>query len=497
LKDLLVMKFGGTSVGSAERMRVAARLSAEQRQKRPVVIVVSAMSGITDVLLETTKHAEAGDRVGRDENIRILEERHLRACSELLAPAKQKLVVAGIRELIGEFQRITHGMLMLNDRPPRSVDEAIAIGERLSALLIAACLNAQGTAAEAVNAAELIVTDAVFGSASPLMPQTTQKARKRLLPLLRRGVLPVVTGFNGATADGRPTTLGRGGSDFSASILSAALGARELWIWTDVDGIMTADPRLVPDAAVLQEVTYREAAELAYNGAKVLHPRTLAPLVESQIPVWSKNSFNPQKPGTKIVPRISTSNGARAVTSLARVALISLEPAHATLPGAHVMARALDALARANVEVMSLSSSSYRQSFCFLVRSEELEKTVEALEAALALELAHGYLRPVDVNNEVGLLAVVGEGMQGTPGLAGRIFTAISRERVNIIAIAQGSSELTISIVVRRQGLEAAVRAVHAECGMGKQEGNSRRRVRAGKPQAHSAKAGGSNRGKT
>ena len=156
---------------------------------------------------------------------------------------------------------------------------------------------------------------------------------------------------------------------------------------------MTADPRLVPDAAVLDEVTYREAAELAYNGAKVLHPRTLAPLVESHIPVWSKNSFAPEKPGTKIVPRISGPNGARAVTSMPRVALISLEPAHATLPGAQVMARALDALARANVEVLALSSSSYRQSFCFLVRSEELEKTLEALESALALELAHGYLR--------------------------------------------------------------------------------------------------------
>src|SRR5207302_4571642 len=175
--------------------------------------------------------------------------------------------------------------------------------------------------------------------------------------------------------------LGRGGSDFSASILSAALTARELWIWTDVDGIMTADPRLVPDAAVLDEVTYREAAELAYNGAKVLHPRTLAPLVESRIPVWSKNSFAPEKPGTKIVSRISGPNGARAVTSMPRVALISLEPAHATLPGAQVMARALDALARANVEVLSLSSSSYRQSFCFLVRSEELDKTMEALRS--------------------------------------------------------------------------------------------------------------------
>jgi len=461
------MKFGGTSVGSAERMRTAAKLSAAQKRERPVVIVVSAMSGVTDLLIETTKHAEAGDRAGRDENLRKLEERHIQACKELLPAAKQKPVMAGIHSLVGEFDRITHGMLMLNDRPPRSVDEAIAIGERLSALMIAAFLNSAGTKAEAINAAEVIVTDAVFGSASPLMEQTTVKGRKVLGPLLRHGVLPVVTGFNGATADGRATTLGRGGSDFSASILAAALGARELWIWTDVDGIMSADPRLVPDATVLDEVTYREAAELAYNGAKVLHPRTLAPLVTSKIPVWSKNSFAPEKPGTKIVPRIRSSKGARAVTSMAKVALVSLEPAHATLNGAQVMARALDALARANVEVLSLSSSSYRQSFCFLVRNEERDRALEAVESALALELAHGYLRPIDVDEQVGLLAVVGEGMQGTPGLAGRIFTAISRERINIIAIAQGSNELTIAIVVRRDGLEAAVRAVHAECGMG------------------------------
>jgi aspartate kinase len=319
-----------------------------------------------------------------------------------------------------------------------------------------------------VNAGEVVVTDAVFGNASPLMEPTREKARSRLLPLLVNGLVPVVTGFNGATADGRPTTLGRGGSDFSASILAGAMDASELWIWTDVDGIMSADPRLVQDVVVLEEVTYAEAAELAYNGAKVLHPRTLAPLAEKRIPVWSKNSFAPEKPGTRIVPSIQADNGARAVTSTAAVALVSLEPASAELSGVQVMARALDAIARVNVEIMALSSSSYRQSFCFLVRKEELERALEALESGLALELAHGYVRPIHVDDEVGLLAVVGEGMQGKPGLAGRIFTAISREEVNIIAIAQGSSELTIAIVVRRDGLEKAVRAVHRECGLGR-----------------------------
>jgi aspartate kinase len=376
--------------------------------------------------------------------------------------------MAAIHSRIAEFERIVNGMAMLNERPPRSVDEALAVGELLSALLVSEFLQTEGISSEAINAWELVVTDAVFGNASPLMEPTRDKARARLLPLLERGVLPVITGFNGATADGRPTTLGRGGSDFSASILAAALDAAEVWIWTDVDGIMSADPRLVPDVVVLDEVTYAEAAELAYNGAKVLHPRTLAPLVEKKIPVWSKNSFAPEKPGTKIVPAIAAANGARAVTSLAQVALVSIEPASAELAGVQVMARALDAIARVDVEVMVLSSSSYRQNFCFLVRAEELERTLRALESALALELAHGYVKPIQVDNNVGLLAVVGEGMQGKPGLAGRIFTAISRERVNIIAIAQGSSELTIAIVVRRDGLEKAVRAVHQECGLGR-----------------------------
>ncbi len=259
------------------------------------------------------------------------------------------------------------------------------------------------------------------------------------------------------------------------------LDAEELWIWTDVDGIMTADPRVVADAAVLEEVSYNEAAELAYNGAKVLHPRTLAPLIEKQIPVWSKNSFRPELPGTKIVPRISDASGVRAITSLARVAMITIEAVNASMQGAQLMARALDALARVNVELLLLSRSSYRQNFCMLVRSEELEMAMESLESALALELAHGYLYPIAVDESVGLLAIVGEGMRGTPGLAGRLFTAISREKINIIAIAQGSSELTIAIVVKRDMLDKAVRAVHAEYRLGERKPAARQ----GLGQAH------------
>ncbi len=461
------MKFGGTSMGSAERIRVAARISREQHEKRPVVIVVSAMSKITDLLLDSLRKAEAGDQADLDENLKILYARHFECCRELLPASRQEAALAGIHGLIGEFSRIAKGCLMLNDRPPRSIDEAVAVGERLSALLMAEYLESEGIRAEAVNGADVIATDAVFGNATPLMEPTRERAASVIRPLLEQKILPVMTGFNGSTLDGRPTTLGRGGSDFSASIAAAALGATELWIWTDVDGIMTGDPRLVPDARVLEAVTYNEAAELAYNGAKVLHPRTLAPLVERQIPVWSKNSFAPEKPGTRIVPKIESARGPHAVTSMADVALVSIEPANSVLSGTKVMARAVGALARANVEVLAITSSSYRQNFCFLVRQSELNRVTEYLEESLSLEFAHGYLKPVGVDRNVGLIAVVGEGMRGTPGLAGRIFTAISREKINIIAIAQGSSELTIAIVVHRDGLNQAVQAIHRECELG------------------------------
>jgi aspartate kinase len=430
------MKFGGTSMGSAERMQVAAGIIAEQRKKHPVIVVVSAMSKVTDLLLETLRRAEDASRDA-------LLKRHVETCEQLLGKGSDACKAASedVQLLVSEFQRIAGGVLMLGERPPRSVDEAIAVGERLSASILARYLDQIGTRAIAVNAADVIVTDAIFGNASPQMDATKERCTERLLPQIEKGIVPVVTGFNGATIDGRPTTLGRGGSDFSASILAAVLDAHELWIWTDVDGIMTADPRVVKDVAVLDELTYAEAAELAYNGAKVLHPRTLAPLVEKRIPVWSKNSFAPHKPGSKIVSHFDEPKGARAVTSMSSVAMISMEPANALLSGTRLMARTLDALALANVEILVFTSSSYRQTFCFLIRKQD---------------------------ENVGLLAVVGEGMRGTPGLAGRVFTAISREEINIIAIAQGSSELTIGIIVRLDRLDSAVRAVHEECQLGK-----------------------------
>ena len=468
--SVLVMKFGGTSVGSPEVIARAARLIGEQARHRRVAVVVSAMSQVTNQLLAALDAGAAGQTADVRARITALRAKHLDAC-EVLVPVERR---AAVRDCMGgilnEFERIVDGMLLLRERPQRSVDEAAPTGERLSAILTSEALRAVGFQSEVVSGERVVVTDAAFGGATPDLAATEAKAESVLRPILDAGTVPVVTGYNGATPDGVPTTLGRGGSDFSAAIVAAALRADELWIWTDVDGILSCDPSIASDARLLEEVTYNEAAELAYNGAKVLHPRTLAPLAELGIPVRIKNSFEPARPGTRISSCMSVRAGVRAVTSLSRVVLISIEAANAFLSGAQLMARALEAAARAKVEVLLLTRSSFRQNFCMLVHSADVDSVLESLREELSLELAHGYLRPIGVDRSVGLLAVVGEGMRGTPGLAGRLFTAISRQNVNIIAIAQGSSELTIAIVVQQDDLRTAVSAIHSECRLGVRE---------------------------
>ncbi len=440
---------------------------AEQTAQYAVVAIVSAMSQVTNTLLATLEAGGRGDRTTVEANLAALRQKHLDTCEELVSSQRREAAAAHIHDILENFDRVARGILLLGERPERSEDAAVPTGEKLSGMLLSEVLKQQGIDAEPVDGSEVIVTDSVFGGASPLLAETAQKAASKLRPILDRGGVPIVTGFNGATKDSVPTTLGRGGSDFSASIIASALDADELWIWTDVPGILTADPRIVSNAGVLAEVTYNEAAELAYNGAKVLHPRTLAPLVEKKIPVRIKNSFDPRQPGTRISEEPPGSVGVRAVTALPKVTLLSIEAVSISLSGAQLMARALEAAARAKVEVLLLTRSSFRQNFCMLMRSEEVDAVIDSLHEELALELAHGYVHPIDVDHSVGLLAAVGEGMRGTPGFAGRLFAAMSENAINVIAIAQGSSELTIAIVVNENDLTKAVQAIHAQCGLG------------------------------
>ena len=466
-RPLLVMKFGGTSVGSPAAIARAADLVLQQVRNWRVAVVVSAMSQVTNTLLAALDAGSSGDQDSLADSLAKLREKHQAACTELLPTSRQHPVRKRMEAILGDFERVARGVLLLGERPPKAVDAAAPTGERLSSLLLSEVLKARGVQSESISGERLIVTDGVHGSATPLLEETEANTETVLRPLLGGETVPVVTGYNGATREGIATTLGRGGSDFSAAILAAALRADELWIWSDVDGILSGDPTIARDARLLDEVTYNEAAELAYNGAKVLHAKTLAPVADVGIPVRIKNSFHPERPGTRISAKPAGEPGVRAVTSLAEVVLISIEAADLSISGAQLMARALQAAARAKVDVLLLSRSSFRQNFCMLVHAREVEAVLECLREELALEIAHGYLHPIGVDRSVGLLAAVGEGMRGTPGLAGRLFTAISRENVNIIAIAQGSSELTIAIVVNQHDLHTAVSAIHKECGLG------------------------------
>jgi aspartate kinase len=460
---MLVMKFGGTSVGDADCFRrVKDIVAGAVKSHAPVAVVVSAMSTVTDTLLEAARRAAAGDSKGLDEKLAYLEQKHFTAADALFAGKRRTSARQAVTEICGEFRRICNGMALLRDRPPRAMDAGLSAGERLSAALLSRFLDQEGLSAEAVDASECIVTDDNFLSARPLMDLTREAARKRLLPLTGKGVVPVITGFIGATRDGVRTTIGRGASDYSGAIFSSCLDADELWIWTDVDGVLSADPKMVRGARILEELTYEEAAELSHFGAKVLHHRTMAPLVEQKIPVWIKNTFAPEKAGTRIGPsHAGTERGPKAVSSLAPVSLLTLRSSGN--PGAtELFARTFAALSRSEVEILMVTQSSYQDSFCLLVPQASAERAGAALERAFRLEMNHHYMEHPE-RQDVSAIALIGEGMRGTPGIAARLFGALGSRKINIIAIAQGSSESNISLVVSLDDRGAAVSAIHEE----------------------------------
>jgi aspartate kinase len=300
------------------------------------------------------------------------------------------------------------------------------------------------------------------------MELTREKSQARMGPLLEKGIVPVVTGFIGATADGQLTTLGRGGSDFSATLLGAALDADEVIIWTDVDGVLTADPRLVPEARTIPVISYREAAELAYFGAKVLHPKTLNPVVQAAIPVWIRNSFTPEKPGTKITPEgRSIGGGVKALTAIRDVTLISVGgPGIVGLPD--VVGRTFSTTAEVRANVLLISQSSSQNDICFIVASSDAQRTVDALRKEFARDLAHHDVEHITVNPNIAIVAVVGENMRGIPGIAGKTFSALGRDGVNLIAIAQGSSESNISFVIEGKAVKTALLTTHREFALDK-----------------------------
>lgn len=464
----LVMKFGGTSVGNAPAIRQTAELIEHSlAQWGRLVVVASAMGSqpvkVTDLLLNGAYAALAGNSLGYKEAAESLRQIHYQAIDGLLSPEKERQpVLVEMNQFVERYEALCRAVFVLGELTPRALDAISAMGEQMSVRIVAAYLRESGRAAQAVDATELIVTDDNFQSAAPQMAETIIRTQARLNPLLDQGLLPVVTGFIGATGRGLTTTLGRGGSDFSAAILGQALPASEVWIWTDVDGVMTSDPRLVPLARTIPSLTYREVGELAYYGAKVLHPKTIRPCVDGNIPLRIKNTFNPDHSGTVIVPDGSRpGHGAmKAVTAIKNLSFITVEGRGMLgVPG--IAARTFGAVARQQVNVLLITQASSEQSICFATPAGATEQTIAALEAEFTTELARQDIDKVWAVRPVSIVTVVGGGMRGTPGIAGQLFGALGRAAINIIAIAQGSSECSISLVVEDKDTTSAVACIH------------------------------------
>ncbi len=459
----LVMKFGGTSVGSAEAIqRTAGLVQRFQREWTDVIVVASAMSGVTDLLTRAADASAAGDSRTCSEAARELRRKHYQVIDDLLSAHEEALPLTNeIDRFIERFESLCKAVLILGELTPRAMDAMTSMGERMSVRLLAAYLRSTGTAAQAVDATDLIVTDGNFQSATPMLDLTAGKSTECLEPMLMTGVTPVVTGFIAATADGITTTLGRGGSDYSAAILGQALHADEVWIWTDVDGVMTTDPRLVPDARSIKRLSYREVAELAYYGARVLHPLTIRPVVEVGIPLRIKNTFNPDHPGTRIAKEAKENNGKiKAVTAIRDLSLVNVEgKGMMGVPG--IAARTFGAVARSQVSVLLISQASSEQSICFTIPENCTDEAIGSLENEFSAELARRDVDRIWAQPAVAIVTVVGAGMRGTPGIAGRLFGALGEKGVNIIAIAQGSSECIISMVVDDRDTGSALAAIH------------------------------------
>jgi bifunctional aspartokinase / homoserine dehydrogenase 1 len=459
----ITMKFGGTSVGSAEAIKNVIYITRrELDQGNRVIPVVSAMAGVTDTLLSSIQLARDGDRWGYLSVAEKLRERHEEAINRLVSPGSNRdKVTRSINKLLDEYTELCQAINVLGEATPRIRDAVTAFGEKMSARLVAMALQEQGVNARHIDASDIIVTNENHQNAAPVWELTNENMRSTILPLLENGVVPVVTGFIGATATGVVTTLGRGGSDFSGAIFAAGTNSDELIIWTDVDGVMTTDPRVDRRARVLPYVSYQEVGELAYYGAKVLHPKTVQPILNLGIPLYVRNTFNPDHPGTLIGPTAQPSSTViKAVTSVKSVSMVTIGGRGMIgVPG--IAGRAFSATASAGANILMISQSSSEQSMCFVVTDEKALETREALLQEFRNEIAAQNIESVEVSDRVVIVTVVGSGMRGTPGVAGRVFTALGNEYVNVLAIAQGSSECSISFVVDQDELERAVIILH------------------------------------
>jgi len=455
---MYVLKFGGTSVGSVQAIKTLVDIvkTAESDGQHPLV-VCSAMGGVTNQLLVLGEVALRGESF--IDELRNIEGRHQEVVRALLHTAQQNAALIAIKVHVNELEEMLYGVKALGELSASVSDKLVAFGELLSNQLVAFLLHQEVGKATFGDARKLVLTDSQFGKANLVEAETYERIRHWHANL--GDSIGVVTGFIGADQQGRTTTLGRGGSDYTAAILGAALQAEEVQIWTDVDGFMTADPRVVKNAYSLDQLTYEEAMELSYFGAKVIYPPTMLPAIGRQIPIRIKNTFNPNHNGTLIGNRPSeTASLIKGIASVSDIHLINVQGS-GIIGVKGFSGRLFTALANAGVNIMLITQASSEHSISFAVSPQEAAKAKEAIEAAFEYQISQGRLHEPQIMTDLGILAVVGENMRHTRGLSGKLFSTLGRSGINVVAIAQGSSELNISVVMSKADLPKALVAVH------------------------------------
>ncbi|MDR2304568.1 MAG: aspartate kinase, partial [Treponema sp.] len=453
---MLILKFGGTSVGSPEAVRnIISILNDPEHREKDGVVVVSALSGVTDSLISQACLAEGGD-VSYGLRVRELRERHANMAAAFLKGSDMEAALADLDKLFGELTRYLDGIALLGELSKRILDSIMSFGERLSASLITRIFLAEGIDADFVDSRNLLRTDSNFGNARCLREISFSNIRSRLKSG-RGGRIKVVTGFIGSTEGGVTTTLGRGGSDLSAAIFGAALAVEFVEIWTDVDGILTADPRLVKNAFTIEEISYVEAMELSHFGAKVLFTPTIKPALEKGIPIRIRNTFNVSGPSTWIRrDAVQGDYAIRGISSMQDVALVRVQGS-GMVGVAGFSSRLFGALARRGINIILITQSSSEYSICFAIIPKDAPAAKDSINEEFSREIAVGSIDPPVIEGGLSIVAVVGSRMKRSSGISGKVFHALGRNGVNVVAIAQGSSELNISAVVTQQDEAKAI----------------------------------------
>ncbi|RKX86205.1 MAG: aspartate kinase [Spirochaetes bacterium] len=451
-----VEKFGGSSLADSERIKNISSIILNSSKKEKIAVILSAMKGVTDSLIRAAQIAEEGNSE-YTEDIENIREKHLKAVRSLFAPKNQTTVITHLQLMFNELEDILHGVELVRECSKRTMDLVMSFGERMSCTLVTEYLNTRGCSAKFIDARNYIKTDNRYGSA--VVDFAKSYALIKNIGSLK--AVPIITGFIASTENGITTTLGRNGSDYTASIFGAALEAECIEIWTDVDGVMSADPRFVRNAFVIPELSYQEAMELSYFGAEVLHPYTMIPAIEKGIPIRIKNSLNPSNPGTLILNKlISHPYPITGIASIDSIALLNIEGGGMIgIPG--IAARIFHALAKEAVNIMMISQASSEHSICLVFHETESKAVVNSLHRELALELETKRVENFELKKDLVMIAIIGENMRGTPGISGKLFSALGREEINVFAIAQGSSERNISFIISKKDEKHALGTIH------------------------------------